>query len=74
MSTIELIRLASEHWKRLIQHQEIYIQAWIAETGLRPTECELVQEIHSEGTTIRYVSYVRRRTPAERTPPYDPTA
>jgi len=46
------------HCKRLSRHKERYVRAWIAATGLHPTECELVEERTDTG--LRW--YVRRRT------------
>jgi hypothetical protein len=56
---------AEQQAREILAHREKYLKAWIAETGLMPSECELVEELHHDGT--RRV-YVRRRTPlAERT-------
>lgn len=30
---------------QLMKHRERYLRAWIAATGLHPTECELVEEV-----------------------------
>lgn len=46
--------------------KEEYLRAWFAETGLQPTECELVLEsIPSEGKFVTRL-YVRRRLPSIR--------
>jgi len=40
----EEIRRAGERlYARVMRHRERYLRAWIAATGLRPEECELVE-------------------------------
>lgn len=49
-----------EAMRKLSELKETYVRAWIAETGLHPTECELVQETRGQ----EIVWYVRARSKA----------
>lgn len=44
--------------KEVLANRERFLQAWIAQTGLHPTDCELVEERYGDGT-VRI--HVRRR-------------
>jgi hypothetical protein len=35
-----------------VEHER-YVRAWIAETGLHPSECELVQTVAADGVVVR---------------------
>jgi len=43
----------TEAMRAVAAEHEKYVRAWIAETGLHPTECELVQTMTAEGMTVR---------------------
>ena len=48
----------------IAKHRERYIEAWMAETGLLPSESMLVEQHCADGrTTVR----IERRAPIERT-------
>jgi hypothetical protein len=55
---------AQQQAREILAHREKYLKAWIAETGLMPSECELVEEIQHDGNRRVYVR--RRTTLAER--------
>jgi hypothetical protein len=53
-----LVRRKVEH---IMANRERIVEAFIAETGLRPSEIEQVEERSEDGRTVRY--YVRKRAP-----------
>lgn len=53
-------RLAEARLTQIVMHREAYLSAWIAETGLKPSECELVED---RNDPMRVVVSVRRRLP-----------
>jgi hypothetical protein len=56
------VRLAyGDALEQLAEKKEQYVRAWIAETGLHPSECELVV-MPVEGGGTSYRMQVRRRT------------
>jgi hypothetical protein len=59
-----LRQAAASMFRRVIRHRERYIRAWIAATGIRPEECELVEEVYPVGVdgVARTVVRVQRRT------------
>jgi len=36
----------------VMRHRERYVKAWIAQTGLKPSEAEIVEEHHPSGTVV----------------------
>lgn len=57
----EMARLAAAHAERVMRNREAIVEAFIAETGLKPSECELVEETRSTSLGYQVVFYVRRR-------------
>ena len=57
-----IVHAQDEALRALNEKREEYVRAWIAETGLHPTECELVQEGESraDGSFV-IVNRVRRK-------------
>lgn len=51
---------AKERWRAIMKERERYIEAWIAETGYRPSQCQLV-ELHEADRTVVYIT--RKRGP-----------
>ena len=47
-----IAKLAAERYAGLMQHRETYLAAWLAATGLHPTECVLVQQDHGNGSDV----------------------
>ncbi len=47
-----------ERIRFIMANRERFLEAWIAETGLLPSECELVEEMHPSG---KIVVYCRKR-------------
>jgi hypothetical protein len=43
--------LADQAYCNVMQHRERYVAAWVAETGLKPSESVLVQQDHGDGRT-----------------------
>ena len=58
----------TELLEMIYQQREIILRAFIAETGLKPSECEQVWEQHREGGRLRSIWYIRKREEKE----YDP--
>lgn len=63
-----LTEAAAALWNHIMAHRERYVEAWVAETGLRPSESELVEEVrHETGedgqTLMRSIVRIRKRTP-----------
>lgn len=48
-----LIQAAESLYQFVLKHRERYLTAWIAETGLRPTQATMVEEHSVEGDTLR---------------------
>jgi hypothetical protein len=42
----EIRALADRMTRRVMRHRERYIRAWVASTGLRPEESELIEETY----------------------------
>ena len=58
----DIVRLRAEEQLRIIAaNRECYIAAWVAETGLLPSESQLVERRHADGT----VTVTVRRRPVE---------
>jgi hypothetical protein len=57
----EISKLAQERFERVMSTRDLFIEAFVAETGLHPTECEM-HEHHSKDGCIR-VHIVKRGTP-----------
>jgi hypothetical protein len=49
------------HLARLRRHRERYIRAWVAATGVHPTEAELVETTEHTATGVQTTIRVRRR-------------
>jgi hypothetical protein len=47
--------------RTIMENREKYLQAWVAETGLPPSECELVEEQQVEDGRVVLVVSVRPR-------------
>lgn len=63
--------LAAERMREIAAHQEKYVEAWIAETGLSPSESELVEDrTHPLQTVYR----VQRRAPSPQPQIFDQVA
>lgn len=61
--TIELERLAAELRAKILANRERYLAAWLAETGLLPSECEIVERRRPDADgLLTVVVTVRRRT------------
>lgn len=45
----------------VMAHRERYVKAWVAETGLLPSECEMVEEQHYGEDRVTTTITVRRR-------------
>lgn len=58
----EILQLAEQHHRRLMRHRERYVKAWLAETGLLPSECEIVEERFTTATGFTTRVTVRRRS------------
>lgn len=54
---------ADELMREIMANRERYLAAWIAETGLHPSECELVEWCSRPGNPTTVI--VRKRGPAE---------
>ena len=52
-----LAELVEQKMRDIAQFREIYIEAWLAETGLMPTECMIVQD-YRDGQV--FVSVVKK--------------
>ncbi len=57
----EILQLAADHLDRINQNRERYVEAWIAETGLKPSEAEIVEESFTTATGFQTRITVRRR-------------
>lgn len=44
----QMRKAALELWDRIMKNREAYVEAWVAATGLHPTECEIIEE-HTHG-------------------------
>jgi hypothetical protein len=47
-----IAKLAERRLRLLARHRERYLTAWIAATGLHPTECVLVERTSADGLTV----------------------
>jgi hypothetical protein len=63
-----LDQYAGAVYRLIVENREKYIRAWLAETGIKPSDCELVED---RSDPLRTVVSVRRRTPAEPLPATD---
>lgn len=52
---------AAKQMQLITSNREAYIAAWMAETGLLPSESLLVETVEHIGTTIRTTVEVKRR-------------
>lgn len=57
----EITKLAEEQTRHIMVHRERLLCAFIAETGLRPSECELVETFETTPQGHRVVVTVRKR-------------
>ena len=48
-------KLVEETMRLVLAQREAVIEAFIAETGLLPSECEQVEQTHTDGTKTWYV-------------------
>lgn len=53
----EMDRVSNEVWAKLESLYDQYVRAWLAETGLMPSECEIVTEHRGD----EIVTFVRKR-------------
>ena len=52
----DLIRDVTEKRMRFVlKYRELLVEAWLAETGLKPSENELVEQVHGDGTVTVHV-------------------
>lgn len=64
---IDINKVLSAKLRFIARHKERLIAAWVAETGLLPSESELVIQDHGNGmTTARVRKFVPTVTVAER--------
>ena len=56
-------RIAAEHLRIIHQNREVYVAAFLAETGLHPSECELVETRSTDGMTTTVRIQKRGATP-----------
>jgi hypothetical protein len=56
----EIMRAGKERLKTIVANRESYVAAWIAETGLAPSECEIVEQHNLDVTVV----FCRKREPA----------
>lgn len=62
--SISIARSAAVKARFIVKHKERFIAAWVAETGLLPSESELVIQDHGNGmTTVRVRKAIK--APAE---------
>ena len=57
----EIHALAAKQVEIINSNREAYLGAWIAETGLKPSECELCYTTESKDGAIVFRCWVRRR-------------
>lgn len=57
----EITRLAEEQTRYVLAHRERLLCAFLAETGCKPSECELVETFETTPTGSRVVVTVRKR-------------
>lgn len=55
-----ITRAAEERLRLIMANRERYVEAWIAETGLHPTECVLTETKSADGLTVT-IRVERRR-------------
>lgn len=67
--TAAIERLTAERMTYINQHVDKLIEAWIAETGLKPSESLLVQQNHSDGRTTFHVERKRETVTVGAAPP-----
>lgn len=48
----ELSRMVDEQMRAINENKEKYIEAWLAETGLLPTQCQLVERWKADGSVV----------------------
>jgi len=51
--TTEISRIAEERLKLIYANRERLVEAWIAETGLKPSESMLMEQTSEDGFSIR---------------------
>lgn len=52
---------AAELHAKIMANRERYLEAWIAETGLLPSECEVVERQSADGFDISTTTIVQKR-------------
>lgn len=50
-----LQKRVADAMRRVTRQREQIIEAFLAETGLMPSECEQVEEIQKDGTRVWYI-------------------
>ena len=50
-------RIANELYEKIMNNREKYMEAFIAETGLKPSECEIVEKRNKNEIAF----YIRKR-------------
>jgi hypothetical protein len=50
--TDELVKLAAASMRRIAANREAYVSAWLAETGLLPSQCEIVEQLTEQGVVV----------------------
>jgi len=53
--------IADKKYELIISQREKFIEAFIAETGLRPSECEMIEEHINEPNFVGVKIYFRKR-------------
>lgn len=56
-----IAELAREKVRLITESRERYLEAWVAETGLLPSECELVETMSSAPGSITVTVRVQKR-------------
>lgn len=56
-----IAELAREKVRLITENRERYLEAWVAETGLLPSECELVETTSSTPESITVTVRVQKR-------------
>lgn len=51
---IDIEKYSEDVCKRIMENREKYVTAWIAETGLKPSECEIVEQ-HNFGEIVVFM-------------------
>lgn len=48
--TESFFEIGMARWREVLKHKERYLEAWVAETGLLPSECILLNQTLADGT------------------------